>query len=180
VADNKFGNYILAVGSLDPRKNLNNLIKAFKSCNLNDTKLVIAGSASKIFSDPELKLLLNEDPAITLAGYLTDSELNAAYHHAKLFVYPSLFEGFGLPPLEAMHCGCATIVSDTTSLPEVCADASYYVDPTDSDDIAQAIHRLMRDESLRNALVLKGYKRSKEFNWESSAEKLAQLIKAVS
>ncbi|WP_169336203.1 glycosyltransferase family 4 protein [Pontibacter roseus] len=180
IAGNKYGNYVLVVGSLDPRKNLKTLVSAFNASGLQDTKLVIAGGSSSIFNDPEFKEQLMGNPSIVLTGYLSDEELRAAYRHAKLFVYPSLFEGFGLPPLEAMYCGCATMVSNTTSLPEVCADASYYVNPTQPAEIAHAIRLLLEDVPLRQSLVEKGFARSREFSWEKSAQRLKQILESLS
>ena len=173
---NRYGNYILAVGSLDPRKNLKTLVKAFNACHLPDLRLVIVGAASKIFRDAELQALVQENPAVIFTGYLSDEELVSVYQNAKLFVYPSLYEGFGIPPLEAMSCGCATVVSATSSLPEVCGKASYYIDPSSSDDIARAIKLLLGNDQIRRSLVEKGYARSSSFTWEGSARKLADII----
>lgn len=173
---NPYGNYMLAVGSLDPRKNLKTLIQAYSLASLPDLKLIIVGASSKIFRDEELRLLVEENKNIILTGYLSDEELVRAYCHARLFVYPSLYEGFGIPPLEAMSCGCATVVSNTTSLPEVCGDASYYINPDSAEDIARAIGFLAKDEVHRQALVEKGYERSRHFTWEGAARKLADII----
>ncbi|RDV16453.1 glycosyltransferase family 1 protein [Pontibacter diazotrophicus] len=176
VLQNKYGNYILAVGSLDPRKNLKRLIQAYELCRLADTKLVIVGAGSKIFNDTALHQLLQGNPSVVLAGYLSDEELKSTYYHARLFVYPSMFEGFGIPPLEAMRCGCATVVSKTTSLPEVCGDASYYVDPANTEEIAEAIKTLLGNERMRKSLIMKGYNRSLAFSWEESAKKIVGII----
>ncbi|MCC9135132.1 glycosyltransferase family 4 protein [Pontibacter silvestris] len=176
---NNYGDYILAVGSLDPRKNLKRLILAFNSCKLKETKLVIVGAASKVFKDEELQQLVQENRSIILTGYLTDEELKNAYQHAKIFIYPSLFEGFGLPPLEAMHCGCATVVSNTTSLPEVCADASLYVNPNSVEELANRMSLLIENESLRSSLIMKGFERSKHFSWEKSSKRLVQVIESL-
>lgn len=176
---NKYGEYILAVGSLDPRKNLRTLVEAYNQCKASGLKLVVAGAGSKIFNDPELHALVHNNPSITLTGYLSHEELVNAYRHAKVFVYPSLFEGFGIPPLEAMSCGCATIVSNSSSLPEVCGDASLYVDPKNPDNIADTIISLLSNEELRQQLIQKGYERVSLFNWKNSASKLANLIQEV-
>lgn len=178
--ENKYGRYVLAVGSLDPRKNLRTLIKAFIRLQEPSLKLVIAGASSKIFKDEAFEKLIGNNPSVVFTGYLTDKELRTAYKHAKLFIYPSLFEGFGLPPLEAMCCGCATIVSHSSSLPEVCGDASFYIDPLDEQGIAEGIRRLLHCEEERLTLIEAGNKQCKMFNWDSSSQKLAHLLETGS
>ncbi|MFC5413013.1 glycosyltransferase family 4 protein [Larkinella bovis] len=174
--ENPYGKYILAVSSLDPRKNFKGLIQAFQEAALPDTKLVIVGAAHKVFADTGLKEMIQNDPSIIFTGYLSDEQLVNLYQHALFFAYPSFFEGFGIPPLEAMACGCPTLVSDTTSLPEVCGDASVYVDPYDIASIREGLIRLYRDEALRKTLVEKGRARVEHFSWDESARKLADLI----
>ncbi|GAB3329576.1 glycosyltransferase family 1 protein [Larkinella ripae] len=174
--ENPYGKYILAVSSLDPRKNFKGLIQAFQLAKFQDTKLVIVGAAHKVFADTGLKEMIEHDPSIIFTGYLSDEQLVNLYQHALFFAYPSYFEGFGIPPLEAMACGCPTLVSDTTSLPEVCADASVYVDPYDIGSIRDGLVKLYSDESLRNTLVEKGRERVERFNWQQSAKKLAGII----
>ncbi len=176
---NRYGQYVLAVSSLDPRKNFKNLIHAFNKLNLKDTKLIIAGSRSEVFANHELKNLIKENSNVLLTGYLSDNELSGLYKNATLFVYPSLYEGFGLPPLEAMACGCPVVVSNAASLPEVCGDAAYYVDPYDIDDIAKGIYEVLTDDKLQQELRQKGLERVKLFNWKESAEKLLSVIKEV-
>jgi glycosyltransferase involved in cell wall biosynthesis len=170
--------YILAVSSLDPRKNFVNLIKAFIQAGLPDVKLVIVGSANKVFADQGIKPLIQNNDKIIFTGYISDKELIGLYSNALLFLYPSLYEGFGIPPLEAMACGCPTIVSDIASLPEVCGDASYYIDPTNVDSIAQGIVTLVRDEKLRKEFTDKGYERVALFSWENSVDNLISLIRS--
>jgi len=176
---NKYGHYILSVSSIEPRKNLKNLIQAFKLADITGIKLVIVGAGSKVFNDPDLKMLVQDREDIIFTGYLSDTNLAEVYQKARLFVYPSLFEGFGIPPLEAMYCGCPTIVSNTSSLPEVCGDASYYVNPLEPNEIAQAIKLLAENEEIRKTLILKGLKRARTFNWKNSAEKLASIINTL-
>jgi glycosyltransferase involved in cell wall biosynthesis len=170
--------YILAVSSLDPRKNFVNLIKAFIQAGLPNVKLVIVGSANKVFADQGIKPLIQNNDKIIFTGYISDKELIGLYSNALLFLYPSLYEGFGIPPLEAMACGCPTIVSDIASLPEVCGDASYYIDPTNVDSIAQGIVTLVRDEKLRKEFTDKGYERVALFSWENSVDNLICLIRS--
>ncbi len=173
---NSNGKYVLAVSSIDPRKNFIGLIKAFKACNLDDTKLLIVGSEHKVFANNDIKSAVGDDKRIVFTGYVTDEELVSLYQHALVFAYPSFFEGFGIPPLEAMACGCPTLVSNTTSLPEVCGDASVYVDPYDTDSIRDGLMSIIGDVALRNQLVAKGYKQIKKFSWKQSAEQVNLLV----
>src|SRR6266705_3023209 len=101
-------------------------------------------------------------------GYLDQRRLPYIFNLASLFVFPSLYEDFGLPPLEAMAYGCPVVVSKTASLPEVCSDAAYYVDPKDMNSIAEGISRILSDEILRKSLITRGIERAKLFSWEST------------
>jgi glycosyltransferase involved in cell wall biosynthesis len=172
-------NYILAVSSLDPRKNFKNLILAFKKLNLKDYGLIIVGSENKVFSNTEIKDLIKEIPNVEFTGYVSDDKLVKLYQQAKLFVYPSLYEGFGLPPLEAMACGTPVVVSNTASLPEVCGDAAYYVNPYDVNDIAKGIEIVLKDDELQKELMQKGLKMVKLFSWEKSAKKIINIIEGL-
>lgn len=177
--ENSYGDYILTVASLlSPRKNLCGLIDAFERMNESELKLVIVGEKVKNFSDKKAldKIKLNEN--IVLTGFVKDKELLGLYKNAKLFVFPSLYEGFGIPPLEAMACGCPVLVSAVTSLPEVCADAAYYVNPSNTDEITKGMERILSDDVLRKDLIQKGYKRQADFSWEESAAKIAEIIKS--
>ncbi len=173
---NKYGNYILAVSSLDPRKNFKNLILAFNNLHLTDTKLVIVGqSQMRVFNDKELRKTVNFDNLV-FTGYVSDAQLISLYKNAKLFVYPSFYEGFGLPPLEAMSCGCPVVVSDVASLPEACGDAAYYVDPNKIESIAEGMTKVLSDVNLRQDLIRKGLERVKLFNWQKSAQELLEAL----
>lgn len=176
---NSYGKYVLAVSSLDPRKNFIGLIKAFKSCNLRDTKLLIVGSEHKVFANSDIRSEVTGDDNIVFTGYVTDSELVNLYRNALVFAYPSFFEGFGIPPLEAMACGCPTLVSNTTSLPEVCGDASIYVNPHDINSIRGGLTDIIGNNVLRNELVAKGYERVAKFSWMESARHLSEVINKV-
>jgi len=169
-------NYILTVSSLDPRKNLKNLILAFKKLKLKNYKLLIVGSKNKVFSNHAIEQLIKETPNIEFTGYVSDEELVNLYQRAKLFVYPSLYEGFGLPPLEAMACGTPVVVSNVASLPEVCGDAAYYVNPYEVNDISRGIETVLKDEHLQKELIQRGLERTKLFNWEKSAKKVKKII----
>jgi len=172
---NKYGRYILAVSSLNPRKNIKGILEAFRLSELKDMKLVIVGEHSTIFRREDFSKYVDDNVVFT--GFVEDDELAALYNNARLFVFPSLYEGFGIPPLEAMAFDCPVIASNRTSLPEVCGDAAYYVDPTDVKQIAQGIKRLLIDENLRNELVAKGRKRLKYFTLEESVLKLYGILK---
>lgn len=176
-----FDNYILAVSSIDPRKNFKNLILSFTMVKTNDDlKLVIIGSENKVFGEPQFKKLKDYQRNIIFMGYVPDDKLVNLYRHARLLVYPSLYEGFGIPPLEAMACGCPAVVSDIGSVREVCGDAAYYVNPCDVDDIAKGITEILRNDVLRTKLIQRGYERLKLFDWNESAKELMRLITEIS
>lgn len=171
-------NIILAIGSLDPRKNLVGLVKAFLRNNL-DCKLVIVGSKNKVFADHQLDELVRNENNIEITGYLNDAELVELYKKAKLFVYPSFFEGFGIPPLEAQACGCPALVADTTSLPEVCDDSVIYCNPDDINDIADKMSLIITNKELQAELIMKGFENIKRFSWSDSAKIVYGKIKEI-
>ncbi len=165
---------ILAVSSMDPRKNFHRLINAFIQID-SDYKLVIVGAKSKLFSEVNL----NEDydnKNIIFTGYLEDYELIKLYNRASVFIYASLFEGFGMPPLEAQACGCPCIVSNTTSLPEIYEDSVEYCDPFSIESIKSKLLFLMGNEKIREDLKTKGFQNIKRFSWDKSANKLSSII----
>lgn len=172
VAKNK---YILAVSSLDPRKNFKRLIEAY-SLLQTDIPLVIVGAEGKVFAKEKPMQLLNNEKDLIFTGYINDNDLFALYKFAAFFVYPSLYEGFGIPPLEAMASGCATIVSNISSLPEVCGNASLYVDPESVESIKQALLMLLNNKDLKKELEAKGEKQVKKFSWYNSAQKLMDIV----
>jgi glycosyltransferase involved in cell wall biosynthesis len=176
---NQYGNYILTVASLDPRKNLKNIILAFQKLKMNDLKLISIGSENTIFSDREIKEMIRSTKNMIFTGYVSDDELAGFYKNAKCFVYPSLYEGFGLPPLEAMAYGCPVITSSVASLPEVCGDAAYYVNPYEVDEIAKGIQDVLQQPKLQKELIKKGYRRVPLFRWEESASKLWNVVEEV-
>ena len=106
-------------------------------------------------------------------------ELPALYSAAGALLYPSLYEGFGLPPLEAMACGCPVIVSNTSSLPEVCGSAAYYVDPSSIDRLAEAIAKVMLDDDVKHSLRQKGVERARLFSWENTAMNIMRVLEEV-
>ena len=116
--------------------------------------------------------------SLVLAGYVTDGELRALYERAACFVFPSFYEGFGIPPLEAMHCGCPVIVSDRASLPEVCGQAALYCNPDDPIDIAAKLRRVLTSHLLQEELREAGRARARQFSWGRAATQLEELLSA--
>ncbi len=181
------GDYILSVGSIQPRKNLRRLIEAYsllrgKRAEGKLPQLVLVGKNAWLY-DETLRSLkdTNVGASIILTGYVPESDLPALYSGSLCFVYPSYFEGFGLPPLEAMKCGAPVIVGNKTSLPEVVGDASLMVDPFDVEAIAGAMQRLIADSDFRSELRLKGLERATHFDWKETARQtLAVYEKAYS
>jgi glycosyltransferase involved in cell wall biosynthesis len=141
---------------------------------------VLVGKCAWLY-DETLRALeeTNVKDAVVLTGYVPESDLPALYSGALCFVYPSYFEGFGLPPLEAMKCGAPVIVGNRTSLPEVVGDAALSVDPFDVDAIATAIKKLINDSALRKELSVKGQTRAKQFSWRETARQTLVVYKEV-
>jgi glycosyltransferase involved in cell wall biosynthesis len=172
--------YILFVGRINKRKNLTTLVKCFnilKGAKGLRQRLVIAGS--KDFLPPEDEAIIASSPymeEILFTGYVPSAHLPALYSLADVFVYPSLFEGFGLPCLEAMACACPVVSSDCTSIPEVIGDAGILADPSSIDQISDAIYRILSDNALRAEFVRQGLERAKEFSWESAAAKIVNIL----
>jgi len=164
--------FLLAVGSANKNKNIARLIKAYLKLDRQDVPLVLAGGAnSNVFSGVEFE----KSDQLIRTGYLSDAELAALYSNAWAFVFPSLYEGFGLPPLEAMHFGCPVICSRAASVPEVAGDAALYCNAQDMDDIAACLRKVIENEALRRSLTERGALQAAKFTWQSSAEKMLQL-----
>lgn len=165
--------YILAVSSMDPRKNFIRLVEAFDKIKDKSVKLYIIGMSFKAFNTPDLQRLIGEN--VHLPGYIPDEKLQTMYQNALLSVYPSLYEGFGLPPLESMTYGCPVINSDIPALREVSQDAALYVDPYNVEDITEKIEQLLVDEPLRKELQEKGLLQIKKYSWDKSAKQVYEL-----
>lgn len=163
--------FVLYVGSIEPRKNLVRLLKAYRqlpSVLRNEVKLVLAGFSG--WDNAEVMSLLNvlkED--VAYLGYVPEEDLASLYCLAEFFVYPALYEGFGLPPLEAMACGCPVLVSNVASLPEVCGDAAIYVNPLDVNDLSTQMSRLLTNKNLKTALKQASLVQASRFSWKKSA-----------
>ena len=175
---------ILYVGAEEPRKNIQLLINAFRKLKnkIPEVKLLKVGMPNYIGVRKKLlkqieSLDLQKDVIFT--GYVSERELAEIYNAVDLFVFPSLYEGFGMPPLEAMACGTPVITSDTSSLPEVVGNAAIISDPYDADKFTERMYELLTDEELRKEIIKKGFQRSKIFKWEDSAQKTLKVYKEL-
>jgi glycosyltransferase involved in cell wall biosynthesis len=172
------GEFILFVGTVSPRKNLVTLLRAIAKLKKKGIKekLVIVGDSG--WKTKELSIIINElnlNKEIIFAGYVSEEELLLFYNLASVFVFPSIYEGFGLPVLEAMKSGCPVVASNNSCLPEIAGKAGLLVDPLDSTAFAEAIEKVLTDSLLRKRMILLGKKRASEFSWKKTAE---QTIKA--
>jgi len=161
--------YILTVGSLNPRKNLETLFTAYHQLRQRglSCQLVVTGpTAWKSTGIFQRLRTLGLERDVLLTGFVADADLPALYSGASVFAFPSLYEGFGLPPLEAMACGTPVVTSNRSSLPEVVGDAGLLVDPLDADALASAIDRLLSDPDLSSGLIARGLARARRFTWE--------------
>lgn len=173
--------FILFSGRIVPMKNLAGLLRAFRL--IKDKiphRIVITGRCRQKDQWRAIDELINDDSIerdrVEFKGHVSQDDLVALMRGASLLAFPSLYEGFGLPPLEAMALGCPVLVSNTSSLPEVCADAAYYVDPKDPNAIAEGLQRMLLDEDLRATLVEKGLARARLFQWKDSARRHLSLF----
>lgn len=168
-------NYILYIGGFSPRKNIVGLIEAFsnfKSKYKKDIKLVIAGKQGISYSTYLKRVReLHVEDSVIFPGFIPIEHLPYFYNAAELFVYPSFYEGFGLPPVEAMSCGAPVIASNITSIPEVLGDSAFLIDPYDANSLSDAMYRVLSDEKLRLKLIMKGFVRAAELNWKETARK---------
>lgn len=174
------GEYVLFVGTLEPRKNLSLLVRALAIMK-TDIPLLLTGWAGwgeKSWLDEIRSLGLRN--RVVLTGYVDDETLACLYAGASAFVYPSFYEGFGLPVLEAMACGCPVVCSNRASLPEVAGDAALLIDPQDPEDLAHSIERVLHDSSLKECMVAKGIERSALFSWKKTALETLRVFERVS
>lgn len=175
--------YILAVGTVEPRKNIESLLKAYallkKQSNFN-CHLLIAGMRgwknSKIFNT---HYTLNLMEQVKFLGYVPDEDMPKLYSGAMAFVFPSLYEGFGIPLLEAMACGTPVVVSNTSTMPEVVGNAGIYIDPYNIENIAQGIYSIVSNKSVRQKLISIGFQRVKQFTWRKTAESTLKVFEKI-
>lgn len=183
---NKYGinkPFILALGAIDPRKNTETILLSFAKFRLLhkcDVKLAVVGLPEQgIDKFTQLAKQLGIANEVVFAGFVTEEDLVGFYNAAKLFVYPSLYEGFGLPVLEAMICGTPVITSPCGSIPEIAGDSALMVDPHKADAIAGAMIMLMTDQELYDSLVERGRRRAELFSWQLAAEKTFGVYQAA-
>jgi glycosyltransferase involved in cell wall biosynthesis len=178
--------YILFVGNFNPRKNLERLIRAFDilkgNCDAGQANpiphhLVIAGGQGWKFNADEALKNITRKEDIHFIGYVPDEDMPALYSAADLFAFPTLYEGFGIPVIEAQRCGTPVLTSNISALPDTGGEGAVYADPYDAEDIAEGISRVLADETLRTSLIEKGHENAKRFLWEASALKLNEIIK---
>ncbi|MEI7891031.1 MAG: glycosyltransferase family 1 protein [bacterium] len=174
--------YLLYVGNAYPHKNLEKLIAAF--CEIckekKDLSLVLVGKDDYFYDRLKQQVEENKIANVIFPGFIDDLHLNAVYAQAELYVFPSLYEGFGLPPLEAMKNGSAVVSSDSTCLPEILGDAAYFVDTSDEDKIATGVLAVLSDDNLRKKLIEKGYLQVGKYDWKVMAkETLAVYQNAI-
>ncbi len=171
--------FFLFVGTIQPRKNLAKLIEALAKSEVG-FDLVVAGKAGwlyeDIFASPS-KFGIEEK--VKFLGYVETADLPALYSSASAFVFPSLYEGFGLPVLEALACECPVVTSSVSSLPEIAGEAALLVDPNSLEEIKKGLQRISKDEKLRLSLVVKGLKRAQKFTWDRTAQGTLQVLEAV-
>ncbi|MCC7243824.1 MAG: glycosyltransferase family 4 protein [Acidobacteria bacterium] len=175
--------FVLYVGNIKPHKNLERLIDAFGRARGDGPaglKLVVVGD--EVSKYPSLRQMVHRhklDKHVRFLGFQPQETLASFYRLASVFVFPSLYEGFGLPPLEAMACGTPVITSNVSSLPEVAGDAALLVDPYDTDAIADGIRRVLDDDTLRQELVALGLARARQFSWADSVARIREVYREV-
>jgi len=168
--------FLLAVGSASPTKNMDALAQAWARLHRPEARLVVVGGGNPVvFASRGIV----QGPGVLQFGHIADAQLKALYQRAAGLVFPSLYEGFGLPPLEAMACGCPVAVSNVASMPEVCGDAALYFDPTSVPAMIDAMRALLDDAALRDSLRERGHRRAALFRWDDSAAALLRGLEAT-
>ncbi|UFS69772.1 glycosyltransferase family 4 protein [Geomonas sp. RF6] len=168
--------FVLGVGSLHPNKNFKIFMEVAEAFAGKGVAFVVAGGGnSQVFAQSG-----HASDHVRFLGYVTDSELKALYSAATCFLFPSLYEGFGIPPLEAMRCGCPVLASSAASLPEVCGDAALYASPHSAAEFTRQMSRVLESEALREEMTLKGKEKADHFRWDESAARLASSVARLS
>lgn len=173
------GKFLLYVGDSEWRKNLRRVLEALATLDTG-IRLVLVGKRAK--TDVTLQSWIRElglEGRVMTPGFVPDEDLPPLYGAAEMFLFPSLYEGFGLPVIEAMACGCPVITSNVSSMPEIAGDAALLVDPTDSDQIFEAINKVLNEDGVKSVLSDAGVRRSKYFSWEKSAKETIALMRSV-
>jgi len=179
---NAEGKFILYIGRLSKMKNIINLLKAFSFIGdqINHNLVIVGDSETTLQTEMKIAGISDRIKKRVIFKKNIDEESKCALmKSASLLVFASLYEGFGLPPLEAMACGCPVIVSNNSSLPEVCGDAAYYINPQSPHNISNAIITVLRDNNLRDELINKGLERAKQFSWTISAAQHLNVLEHV-
>jgi glycosyltransferase involved in cell wall biosynthesis len=174
------GPFVLYVGTLEPRKNLTGLVRAFAALDMPGLKLLIAGKKGWMYQELFATVeALGLTSRVVFTGFVPDSDLPALFSAAQVFVYPSLYEGFGLPVLEAMQCGAPVITTSVSSLPEVAGEAALLVAPDDVRGLTDAIRRVLTEPGLREELRGRGLEQSRRFSWSKTADLTAEVYRQV-
>lgn len=174
--------YILFVGNANPRKNLARLIRAFDLAKEQGDfpyQLILAGEYGWKFDREAAMAGIRHAEDIRFLEFVADEDMPALYSAASLFAFPTLYEGFGIPIIEAQQCGVPVLASNTSSLPEVGGEGACYVDPLSAEDISRGLRAVLCDHALSEALVTKGYENAKRFDWNASAERLNTIVEKV-
>jgi glycosyltransferase involved in cell wall biosynthesis len=168
-------NYFLAVGSVNPTKNFSRLMESFLGMNNAQLRLVVVGGInSGVFATDSIANI--KDARIVNAGRLSDAELKSLYSHARVFIFPSIYEGFGLPPVEAMQCGCPVLAANAASIPEICGSAVGYFDPYSLESIREAMSRSLLDDDWLEKLRHAGMRHAMIYTWHNAAISLLQEL----
>jgi len=175
------GQFIFALGALDPRKNTLGVLRSFahlKQLTTVPIWIVVAGLTPEAKNKFHAVISeMNLDGQVVLLGFIPEDELVALYNGAIVFVYPSLYEGFGMPVLEAMACGAPVITTTAGSIPEVAGNAALFIDPKSPEEIADAILRIISDAELRNLMIGKGFEQARRFSWANTTRQVMEIYR---
>jgi glycosyltransferase involved in cell wall biosynthesis len=181
--EEKYGiasDYLLFVGMIEPRKNINLIIESLTKIEDEDIKLVIVGKKGWMTEELFERIKVNNlENKVIFTGFVPDKELSVFYKNARVFLYPSLYEGFGIPVLEAMSQGCPVITSNISSLPEVVGGAAILIDPENPEELADAVNKICKDDKFREELILKGFENAKKFSWKKTAQQTLGIFEEI-